>query len=101
MRAITVYELIFTLVCGVFCVAEQPVSVRKIYLEKKTKNDLESQATGYIYRSDGDNPPIYIKLGTGNLHQFDNELKNAGLYNCEICLIIYMKILHKKPILFY
>lgn len=80
MRAITVYRFAFTLVCGGFCVAQQPVTVQKIYVEKKTKNDLESQATGYIYRSDGDNPPIYIKLGTGNIHQFDDVLKNAGRF---------------------
>ena len=55
-----------------------PVSVQKIYVEKKTKNDLESQATGYIFRSDGDSPPIYIKLGNGNIQQYDDVLKRAG-----------------------
>jgi UDP:flavonoid glycosyltransferase YjiC (YdhE family) len=88
MRAITtVYGLAFTLVCGVFVQicwaagAEEelpPVTVEKIYVEKKTKNDLESQATGYIFRSDGDSPPIYIKLGSGNIHQYDDMLKRAG-----------------------
>jgi len=82
MRA--VYGLAFALACVVLCVAGAaddevaPVSVQKIYVEKKTKNDLESQATGYIFRSDGDSPPILIKLGNGNIHQYDDVLKRAG-----------------------
>lgn len=81
MRAFTV---LVTIVCGVLssiCLATEqppPVTVEKIYVEKKTKNDLESQATGYIFRSDGDSPPIYIKLGKGNIHQYDDMLKRAG-----------------------
>lgn len=77
MRAIPVFGLTLTIVCGVFC-AQGPISVQKIYVEKNVKNDLASSASGYIFRSDGDNPPIYIKLGNGNINQYEDVLKDAG-----------------------
>lgn len=73
MRAI----LVFTFVCGVFC-DQSPGQVQKIFVEKNQKNDLDSAASGYIYRSDGDNPPIYIKLGNENIERYDGVLKNPG-----------------------
>jgi len=53
-----------TAVCG-----EQ---TRKVYMEKHGKvQDLETSASGYIYRTDGQNPPIFIKLGEGNNENFN------------------------------
>lgn len=66
-----------SLLCSVFGV-DGPVTVQKIYVEKNVKNDLATEASGYIFRSDGDNPPILIKLGANNINQYEDVLKNAG-----------------------
>lgn len=66
-----------TVVCG-----EQ---TREVYMEKHGKvQDLETSASGYIYRTDGQNPPIFIKLGEGN-----NENFNAILESKEILRSFY------------
>jgi hypothetical protein len=45
---------------------------RETYAEKRdTVEDLESSASGFIYRKDGQNPPIFIKLGEGHSDKFD------------------------------
>lgn len=74
----TFFYVIFTFVYGVHCSNVGPITVERIYVEKNRRNDLATEATGYIYRSDGDNPPILIKLGSNNINQYDNVLKNAG-----------------------
>jgi len=54
-------------------------------MEKHGKvQDLETSASGYIYRTDGQNPPIFIKLGEGN-----NENFNAILESKEILRSFY------------
>lgn len=78
MRAILLYGLAFTFVHRVFCDDQSPhVPPRKLNVQK-VKNDLDLAASGYIFRSDGDNPPIYIKLGHGNIDRYDSGSKNAG-----------------------
>lgn len=58
-----------TVVCG-----EQ---TREVYMEKHGKvQDLETSASGYIYRTDGQNPPIFIKLGEGNNENFNAMLES-------------------------
>lgn len=37
--------------------------VEKIYVERKRTSDLDSSASGYIYRNDGHGPGTYVKLG--------------------------------------
>lgn len=77
-RAFLAFGWIFdSLLCSVFG-ADGPVTVQKIYVEKNVKNDLATEASGYIFRSDGDNPPILIKLGANNINQYEDVLKNAG-----------------------
>lgn len=50
---------------------------RKVYMEKRGKlQDLETSASGYIYRTDGQNPPIFIKLGEGNNDNFNAILES-------------------------
>ncbi len=71
------FAYVLTIVSGALC-ANSPVTVEKIYIEKNRKNDLATEATGYIFRSDGDSPPIYIKLGANNINQYDDVLRNAG-----------------------
>ncbi|XP_050521680.1 filaggrin-like [Daktulosphaira vitifoliae] len=49
------------------------------YLNKhdsQEQRDLEKVASGYIYQTDGQNPPVFIKLGEGNNKQFDALLEN-------------------------
>lgn len=42
------------------------------YAEKRDRvYDLETSASGYIYRTDGQNPPVFIKLGDGKNEKFD------------------------------
>lgn len=60
---------VFLTVCG-----EQ---TREVYIQKHDKvQDLETSASGYIYRTDGQNPPIFIKLGEGNNEKFDAILES-------------------------
>ncbi|XP_025206989.1 transcription initiation factor TFIID subunit 1-like [Melanaphis sacchari] len=60
---------VFLIVCG-----EQ---TREVYIQKHNKvQDLETSASGYIYRMDGQNPPLFIKLGEGNNDKFDAILEN-------------------------
>lgn len=60
---------VFLTVCG-----EQ---TREVYIQKRDKvQDLETSASGYIYRTDGENPPIFIKLGEGNNEKFDAILES-------------------------
>ncbi|XP_027853415.2 uncharacterized protein LOC114132214 [Aphis gossypii] len=60
---------VFLTVCG-----EQ---TREVYIQNYDKvQDLETSASGYIYRTDGQNPPIFIKLGEGNNEKFDAILEN-------------------------
>lgn len=40
-----------------------PPRVEKIYVERKRTSDLDSSASGYIYRNDGHGPGTYVKLG--------------------------------------
>lgn len=35
------------------------------------REDRKTSASGYIYRTDGENPPVFIKLGEGENEQFD------------------------------
>jgi len=50
---------------------------REVYMEKHGKvQDLETSASGYIYRTDGQNPPIFIKLGEGNNENFNAILES-------------------------
>lgn len=50
---------------------------REVYMEKHGKvQDLETSASGYIYRTDGQNPPIFIKLGEGNNENFNAILED-------------------------
>lgn len=77
-RAFLAFGWIFdSLLCSAMG-ADGPVTVQKIYVEKNVKNDLATEASGYIFRSDGDNPPILIKLGANNINQYEDVLKNAG-----------------------
>lgn len=47
-------------------------TTREVYAEKFDKvHDLETSASGYIYRTDGQNPPMFIKLGDGKNEKFD------------------------------
>lgn len=78
MRWIVVYVFAISFVCGVFCDDEKDLPVQKISPKKNVKGDLSAAASGYIFRSDGDSPPIFIKLGTGNLPRSDGVLKNPG-----------------------
>lgn len=60
---------VFLTVCG-----EQ---TREVYIQNYDKvQDLETSASGYIYRTDGQNPPIFIKLGEGNNEKFDAILES-------------------------
>lgn len=53
------------------------VQKREIYLEKRGQvQDLETSASGYIYRTDGQNPPVFIKLGEGKNEKFDAILES-------------------------
>lgn len=47
------------------------------YVEKRDLvQDLDMSASGYIYRTDGENPPVFIKLGEGNNEKFDAILES-------------------------
>lgn len=57
----------FTMVLG--------TRTKEIHEEKHDKvQDPETLASGYIYRTDGQSPPLFIRLGEGN-----NEKYNAIL----------------------
>lgn len=59
--------VLFTMVLG--------TRTKEIHEEKHDKvRDLETLASGYIYRTDGQSPPLFIRLGEGN-----NEKYNAIL----------------------
>lgn len=53
---------------------------RGMYVEKHDKiQDLqtsETSASGYIYRTDGQSPPVLIKLGEGKNEKFDAILES-------------------------
>jgi hypothetical protein len=67
--AVVCAATVFLTVCG-----EQ---TREVYIQKQDKvQDLETSASGYIYRTDGQNPPIFIKLGEGNNDKFDAILES-------------------------
>lgn len=44
--------------------------VEKIYVERMRTSDLDSSATGYIYRNDGQGPGTYVKLGNDAAGQY-------------------------------
>lgn len=47
-------------------------TARETYAQKRDAvEDLEHSASGFIYRMDGQNPPIFIKLGEGHSDKFD------------------------------
>lgn len=48
--------------------------------EKRVARDTEASAgSGFIYRTDGENPPVFIRLGEGKNTNFDAILE--GEYN--------------------
>lgn len=49
-----------------------------VYVNRETGKvqDLETSASGYIYRTDGQGPPVFIKLGEGNDEKFDAILES-------------------------
>lgn len=47
---------------AVFGAAKSPL-VEKLYVERMRTSDLDSSATGYMYRNDGTGPGTYITLG--------------------------------------
>lgn len=64
IRVVTMAAALLTVVRG--------VQTREAYAEKRdTVKDLKSSASGFIYRMDGQNPPIFIKLGEGHSDKFD------------------------------
>lgn len=44
--------------------------------ERGQFHDLETSESGYIYRTDGQGPPVFIKLGEGNDEKFDAILES-------------------------
>lgn len=63
--------IFLTVVCG--------EKTKEVYMEKHGKvQDLETSASGYIYRTDGQNPPILIKLGEGNNDNFNAILESKN-----------------------
>ncbi|XP_065207243.1 histidine-rich glycoprotein-like [Planococcus citri] len=84
MRAIViVYAFAVTFACSVFCDDHKDAAGQRILPKKNIKNDLSSAASGYIFRSDGDSPPIFIKLGTGNVERNEGAgvFKNPDLHS--------------------
>lgn len=54
-------------------------TTREVYVEKSERvKDQETSASGagYIYRTDGENPPVFIKLGEGKNEKFDAILES-------------------------
>lgn len=54
-------------------------SAGKTYVVREERDrvrDLETSASGYIYRTDGENPPLFIKLGEGKNEKFDAILES-------------------------
>jgi hypothetical protein len=47
----------------------------KMYMARSASSDLESSATGYIYRSDGSGPASYVQLS-----DHDNDEASSGHY---------------------
>lgn len=48
-------------------------TARETYADKRdtAEDDQKPSASGFIYRMDGQNPPIFIKLGEGHGDKFD------------------------------
>jgi hypothetical protein len=68
--------------------AASPV-VERVYVERKRTSDLDSSATGYIYRDDGGGP-AYLRLGEQAVGQY---LEGRG----ERCLQCFHLIKIKIP----
>ena len=64
--------------------------VEKIYVERKRTSDLDSSASGYIYRNDGHGPGTYVTLGQEEAGAAYGQLvsgKGNALSRLELCLI--------------
>lgn len=69
----TVYA---TVVFSVFVMCG--AKTRGMYIEKQVQDleTSETSASGFIYRTDGQSPPVFIKLGEGQNEKFDAILES-------------------------
>ncbi|VVC29494.1 Protein of unknown function DUF4779 [Cinara cedri] len=69
---VTFAALVFSTMTAVYGARTAAMYVK----ERGQVQDLEASASGYIYRTDGQSPPVFIKLGEGNDEKFDAILEN-------------------------
>lgn len=81
-----VTTMLWTVVLGVCwgLVGASTPLVEKLYVERMRTSDLDSSATGYIYRSDGRGPGTYVRLGDQAVGQYLEGRSKSTVATCKL-----------------